>query len=100
MKRFELFFEGGIVVSGTTPAHWVRAPNTGVQAVVVCHDDGAQEKISGFDYYSLVNRDIIGADLSLKKGFVKEGSLISDEDFAEIINSLESVSKIWNATSG
>ena len=99
MKRFELFFEGGIVVRGSSAADWVRAPKTGVQAVVVCRADGAQEKISGFDYYSLLNNEIIGADLSLKKGFVKEGSLISDEAFAEIINGLEDASEIWNGTS-
>ena len=101
MKCFEIVFERGQIVRGRTTADWCGAPKTGVQAIVVCNDNGSQEKIHGFDFYSLINgNEIIGADGSLRQGFVKEGSLISDEDFMVIETSLEDVSEIWNATSG
>ena len=101
MKCFEIFFEGGLIVRSKTIFGWVSAPLTGVQAIVVCNDDGSQEKIYGFDFYSLINgNEIVGADRALSEGYVKEGSLISNEDFAGIINSLEDTSEIWNAPSG
>lgn len=93
MQRLEVFYENGMI----DVTDWEAVPEDGIQAIICLHDNGAQEKIHGFDEYTMENGAIIGSDTSGKKG-AKRGRLIEGKAFRAIINSLDQRSRIWNAT--
>lgn len=96
MKRFEIYYANSSIVRGDTDNEWYAAPSENIQAIVYLHDDGhAQEKIYGFDEYLLEDGKIVGADEELGEQ-AKRGSLISNEAYKAIIDSLEEQSLIWN----
>lgn len=98
--KFEIFYTGGFVVRGSGVDEWKKAPGTGVQAIVVMYPSGAQEKLYGFNQYSYDARTgtLYGDDRPLL-GPAKLGELIADDAYAEIVDNLESRSRLWNAPS-
>jgi len=97
MKRFEIYYTNGVIISGETTSDWNMAPSAGVQNVVVLHDDdSAQERIYGVDFYVLMaDNQIVGSDILLP-GSVKFGEQIAFVDFELIRDSAFHRSKIWD----
>ena len=97
MRAFDIVYAAGTPHSGKTRADWLNLDSDGVQAVVVLHDDGcARAKLYGFDYYALqASGQIVGSDRA-RVGDVKVGSLMPTDAYDDIIDRLNTRSKIWS----
>ena len=98
MKQFEITYSDGKIVSGTNARAWRKAADTGVQIIIILHnDDSAQEIMRGFDWYTLQsNDDIVGTDGAPASGRAKEGELISTEEHTQLCEYAINSSSIWN----
>lgn len=96
--KFEIYYTGDTIVRGEGVEQWRKAPSTGVQVIVAIYENGAQEKLYGFDEYTYdpKTKTLYGDDRKLP-GMVKLGELISDEEYANIKDSLEDWSQLWNS---
>lgn len=97
MKRFEITYTDGSIISGENLSDWNAAPGTNVQNVTVLHDDdSAQERIYGVNYYILDDdNQVVGTDI-LIPGSVKEGALIARSKYILLRESVFTHSRIWN----
>jgi len=100
MRRFEIYYANGQIISGDTRADWIITPGADVQGVVVLHDDDSmQERLYGVDFYILDDdNQIIGTHILLR-GIVKHGSAVARPVFEAIRDSVFDHSRIWDRKS-
>lgn len=97
MKRFEIYYTNGRIISGESLSDWNAAPANGINNVVVLHDDdSAQERLHGVDFYILdADNQIVGTDILLP-GAVKHGEQVAFGAFVRVRDSVFTRSRIWN----
>lgn len=89
---FKIYYTDGSVVEGSSKQNWLAAPDTGVQVVAVLQSPPTSENLpdrlkTGYVHCGRKDRMLFtGVDWfdPLNFGHLKEGELMSDEDYFAI----------------